>query len=108
MLLRFFCILIFTILWQLSTAQDTISALEEVTVKGDRLQKYGAGIKVQTIETATLESFANTNLSEILAQQTPAFIKNYDMETLLPLGFVVLVLVKLLYCGMVSTYKVLC
>lgn len=86
MLLRFFCILIFTILWQLSTAQDTISALEEVTVQGDRLQKYGAGIKVQTIETATLESFANTNLSEILAQQSPAYIKNYGPGNLATIG----------------------
>ncbi len=86
MLLRIFCTLFFTILWQLSTAQDTISALEEVTVQGDRLQKYGAGSKVQTLDSSSLQSFSNTNLSEILAQQTPAFIKNYGAGGLATIG----------------------
>lgn len=86
MLLRFFCALIITLFWQPSIAQDTISALEEVTVQADRLQKYGVGIKVQTIETATLRSFANTNLSEILIQQSSVFIKNYGPENLATIG----------------------
>lgn len=87
MFLRSIVFLIFTFLGLHLCAQDTTQALQEVAVVGDRLQKFGVGTKIQTIDSANLHRFANTNLSEILAQQTGVFIKNYGIGNLASVAF---------------------
>ncbi|WP_276131735.1 TonB-dependent receptor [Polluticoccus soli] len=70
--------------------------LGEIRVKGrrnkpvsndDRLNTFSPGQKVTTIDSFTLQQYQFQNMANLLAQQTPVFIKSYGFNALSTLNF---------------------
>lgn len=66
---------------------DTALHLIEVTVKSSRLQNFSAGIKIQKIDSATMEQYRSGTLSDILENETPVFVKSYGLGSLATTSF---------------------
>ncbi len=66
--------------------QDTI-ALQPVTVVGFAPERFMAGLKIQRIDSATLQQFRFQNISDLLAYHTPLAFKNYGPGQLNTVSF---------------------
>lgn len=70
----------------LCAQQDTI-ALQPVTVMGFAPERFMAGLKIQRIDSATLQQFRFQNLGDLLAFHTPLAFKNYGPGQLNTVAF---------------------
>ena len=64
-----------------SALTDSTHRLREVVVKTDRLRSFSIAHKIQTFDTL-LRVYRADNLADLLAQQTPVFIKSYGLGSL--------------------------
>lgn len=60
------------------TAKDTVS-LDAFEVTAPRQTLFGAGMKVQRLDSATLDRFRAASLADLLAKATPVFVKSYGL-----------------------------
>jgi iron complex outermembrane receptor protein len=74
--------------------QANDSTLNEVKVKGrrsvssdTRVNDFTPGQKIQSIDSVTLQQYQLQSVSDLLAQQTPVFIRSYGMNGLATLNF---------------------
>ncbi len=87
---KIFNILCFLFLVNLIFAQknDTILHVETVTVEVNKLfKKSDAGMKKSVVDSTILASKINNSLSELLAENTPIFIKSYGRGSLTTASF---------------------
>ncbi len=70
----------------LCAQQDTI-ALQPVTVVGFAPERFMAGLKIQRIDSTTLQQFRFQNLGDLLAFNTPLAFKNYGPGQLNTVAF---------------------
>jgi len=56
---------------------STAVSLKEVEITGIQSKQFVAGKKIQQIDSLTKHDFSHTNLAEILAVNSPVFVKNY-------------------------------
>lgn len=63
-------------------ATDTSYQLKEVTVNSNRLTNFSAGTKVIAFDSLSFEQNSNKNLSDLLADESPLFIKSYGLGAL--------------------------
>ncbi len=68
-------------------AQDDSIALPAVTVVGVAPERFMAGLKVQRIDSSTIQQFRFQNLSDLLAFHTPLAFKNYGPGQLNTVSF---------------------
>lgn len=66
--------------------EDTLH-LHVVEVEKPRLTAFGAGTKVQRLDSATLARYANADLGTLLANETPVFVKSYGQGGLATTSF---------------------
>jgi len=66
---------------------DSIVSGPEVTVYGNRLQEFDAGVKVLTTDSAAKERFRNNNLTSFLEENTNIYIKSYGIGSLSTTAF---------------------
>ena len=57
---------------------DTL-LLKEFEVSAPRLATFGAGSKVQRMDSTTMARYASADLGELLANESPVFIKSYGL-----------------------------
>lgn len=57
--------------------EDSILLLDEVVLEANRLKNISTGVKVQSLDSTTLQNFRSNNLGEVLSQNTHIFIKTY-------------------------------
>lgn len=79
-----FALLTYFFLTTTASAQqltDTLR-LKEVEVIAPRLSTYGTGGRVQRMDSTTLTRYAAADLGELLANETPVFIKSYGLGSL--------------------------
>lgn len=65
---------------------DTLR-LKEVEVSAPRLTTFGAGTKLQRMDSATMARYASADLGELLANESPVFIKSYGLGSLATTSF---------------------
>lgn len=65
---------------------DTLR-LREVEVTATRLSAFAAGTKVQALDSATLSRYAVSDLGELLANESPVFVKSYGLGSLATTAF---------------------
>ena len=70
----------------LRAQQDTI-ALDPVTVIGFAPERFMAGLKIQRIDSTTIQQFRFQNISDLLAYHTPLAFKNYGPGQLNTVSF---------------------
>ncbi len=51
--------------------------LQEVTVQSNRINQFSSGIKTEVIDSAIIATYQNSTLTDLLAEQSPVFVKNY-------------------------------
>jgi len=56
---------------------STAVSLKEVEITGIQSKQFVAGKKIQQIDSLTKHDFSHTNLAEVLAVNSPVFVKNY-------------------------------
>jgi vitamin B12 transporter len=80
----------------LARAQVITDTLEEVNIRNrkkqvatqdERVRNFSPGQKVQTIDSFTLQQYQMQSVANVLAQQTPVFIKSYGLNGLATLNF---------------------
>jgi vitamin B12 transporter len=85
----------FRVLWILtglaaghkSMAQKDTIRLAPVTIVGYVPERYMSGLKVQKIDSATLEQFRFRNIADLLSLNTPVIFKNYGPGQLSTVAF---------------------
>lgn len=65
---------------------DTL-LLKEFEVSAPRLATFGAGSKVQRMDSTTMARYASADLGELLANESPVFIKSYGLGSLATTSF---------------------
>ncbi|MFT3885649.1 MAG: TonB-dependent receptor [Flavobacteriales bacterium] len=65
---------------------DTVR-LKEVEVAATRLNTFLAGTKVQRIDSTTLARYATLDLGDLLANESPVFVKSYGLGSLATTSF---------------------
>lgn len=60
-----------------SQTKDSTISLKEVEITGIQTKQFIAGKKIQQSDSLTKQNFSNSNLAELLAVNSPVFIKNY-------------------------------
>lgn len=77
-------------------AQNPADTLSEVNVKGKknqqssrdiRIKDFTSGQKITTFDSVVLQQYKMQNVSQLLAQQTPVFIRSYGFNGLATLNF---------------------
>lgn len=89
MRLRWLVLLIHPLAAVLACAQldvDTIQ-LKEAQVTAPRLSQFSSGTKVQTVDSITLARYRSSNLGELLANESPVFVKSYGLGSLATTAF---------------------
>jgi len=66
---------------------DTTYRLTEVIVTANRLENFSAGAKIQKIDCITISQYKSGNLSTLLENESPLFIKSYGMGSLATSSF---------------------
>ncbi|MCK9205031.1 MAG: TonB-dependent receptor [Bacteroidales bacterium] len=66
---------------------DTTYHLTEVVVTANRLENFSAGSKIQNIDSITISQYKTGNLSSLLENESPLFIKSYGMGSLATSSF---------------------
>jgi len=69
------------------TGEDTTLLLKEVIVTANRLENFSAGTKIQTIDSLSLKQNRFSDLSVLLANESPLFIKSYGLGSLASSSF---------------------
>ncbi len=83
-----FCLLFFSIhLFAQNTNRDSIRQLSPVNINAVRLNDFSIGLKVDKIDTITLNQYSSSSLSDILITQTPIYIKTYGQGGLASISF---------------------
>jgi iron complex outermembrane receptor protein len=67
-------------------AIDSVHQLKSITISADRLNLYTQGLKISTIDSATLENYHSDNAAVLLAAQTPVYVKTYGQGGLATLS----------------------
>lgn len=67
--------------------KDSTVLLKEVNISSNRLHNFGAGIKVQIIDSNTINQYKSGNLSNVLENESPLFIKTYGSGSLATSSF---------------------
>ncbi len=65
---------------------DTVR-LVPVVISAERLTDFDAGVKVQRIDSATLDRYQFTDLGDLLSNESPIFIKSYGLGSLATTSF---------------------
>lgn len=71
-----FCVLLLLLLGSRSIAQKGI-ALKEVNIQSSRIRYFSSGIKTTSIDSSLLSVYNNRSMADLLAEQSPVFVKNY-------------------------------
>jgi len=61
---------------------DTVLQLRTVDVIAPRVANFSTGTKIQKIDSATLSRYSSGNLSTVLENESPLFIKSYGLGSL--------------------------
>jgi iron complex outermembrane receptor protein len=69
------------------SGQDTIVELSQVQISASRLNMFTTGLKIITLDSLTLETRKFDNLDEIIARETPLYIKSYGQGSLATIAF---------------------
>ncbi len=64
------------------TKDSTAISLKEVEITGVQSKQFTVGKKIQQLDSLTKQNFINSNLAEILAVNSPVFVKNYGPANL--------------------------
>ncbi len=89
MRLRWLVLLLHPLAALLACAQldvDTIQ-LKEAQVTAPRLSQFSSGTKVQTLDSITLALYRCGDLGELLANESPVFVKSYGLGSLATTAF---------------------
>lgn len=70
-----------------SNTNDTTFLLKEVIVTANRITNFSAGTKVNPIDSLSLSQHSNQNLSDLLVDESPLFIKSYGLGALATSSF---------------------
>lgn len=70
-----------------SILHDSIATTPEVTVYGNRLEEFTAGVKIVTSDSAVKENFRHTTLSSYLEQNSTIYLKSYGLGSLATTSF---------------------
>lgn len=65
-----------------SAIEDSIRHIKEVTISTNRLQYFTSGNKVESIDDKVLQSHASSSLSNLLANETNIYVRNYGISGL--------------------------
>ena len=86
---KYIFIFVFFILADLCSGQSTDSAqtLKEAVISSSRLTTFSTGTKVQVLDSAAIAQYKTGNLSDILAFESPLFIKSYGLGSLATCSF---------------------
>lgn len=79
------CLLISFNVDSLSYAQSI--TLKEVRVESNRVLHFSSGIKTENIDSGILKAYRNNNMADLLAEQSPVFVKNYGSGGLASTSF---------------------
>ncbi len=66
---------------------DTTFSLKEVIVSTNRIANFSAGTKVNSIDSLSFSQHRNQNLSDLLIDESPLFIKSYGLGALATSSF---------------------
>src|SRR4051812_12993113 len=83
----FFCILTGLLSYAQKETTDSSFHLKEVIVTSNRLVNFSAGTKVNDIDSLALAQHNSTNLADLLADESPVFIKSYGLGSLATTSF---------------------
>lgn len=61
--------------------------LKEVNIESNRVLHFSSGIKTESIDSNILKAYRNSNLADLLAEQSPVFVKNYGSGGLASTSF---------------------
>jgi vitamin B12 transporter len=67
--------------------QDTVVELSQVQISASRLNTFSTGLKTIAMDSMTLEARKFDNLDEIIARETPLYIKSYGQGSLATIAF---------------------
>ncbi len=70
-----------------SLVTDSIASAPEVTVYGNRLKEFDAGVKVLTSDSVAKNSFRHANLSVFLEENSSLYVKSYGLGSLSTTAF---------------------
>ena len=66
---------------------DSIHTIKEVTVIANRLDNFSAGTKINPVDSLSMIQYNTRNLSDLLADESPLFIKSYGSGSLATSSF---------------------
>ncbi len=69
------------------SGQDTVVELSQVQISASRLNMFTTGLKTISIDSLILENRKFDNLDEIIARETPLYIKSYGQGGLATIAF---------------------
>ncbi len=61
---------------------DTTFQLKEIVVTANRLQNFSSGTKIQKIDSANFSQYKSGNLTNLLENESPLFIRSYGLGSL--------------------------
>jgi iron complex outermembrane receptor protein len=66
---------------------DTVYELPQVQISSERIDDFSTGLKIQKMDSLALELNQDKNLGELLARQSPLYIKSYGQGSLATISF---------------------
>lgn len=66
---------------------DSIIHIKTVTVTSNRLAGFSAGTKITTFDSITYSKYIDKNLADLLADESPVFVKSYGLGSLASTSF---------------------
>ena len=76
-----FCFLTFKCFSQ-ENKSDTIYQLKEVEISANRLENFTSGQKIEEIDSSIIQNYSGKTLANLLASESPVFIKSYGIAGL--------------------------
>ncbi|MEY2830111.1 MAG: hypothetical protein RIQ33_1969 [Bacteroidota bacterium] len=76
-----------THLWAQIKMEDSLHYLKQVNIQSNRLSNFSAGNKIVHVDTATMQQYQVSNLSDLLNQESSIFVKSYGMGSLATTSF---------------------
>ena len=68
-------------------ANDSTIFLKQVTITSNRLDNFSSGAKIETIDSLVFSQYKSGNLSALLENESPLFIKSYGLGSLATTSF---------------------
>jgi iron complex outermembrane receptor protein len=77
----------FSLIMLTVASQDTVVELSQVQISASRLNTFTTGLKIISMDSLTIERSRFNNLDEMIARETPLYIKSYGQGSLATIAF---------------------